>query len=154
MNPGYGYTLATEKDGEEYFCPGSNDWHPSSEFRCHHKDCGKVWRKKVVVPDGWELVPEDGVIAGTSFSYDGHDWTRLGEDYYRGQRTVREVIADPMAFPNVVAFIRRKSEPVKAEDGESAWAEWSKQLKPFNIERLERDRSNFLAGFKAGKESR
>ena len=45
--PGYGFLAATESDGEEYFCPCDNQWHckTDNDYKCHHKDCRKVWRK-------------------------------------------------------------------------------------------------------------
>jgi hypothetical protein len=103
---------ATSKDGEEWFCPAENVWRkvggafaPGPDC----PDCGQHWRKKVAVPNGWEIVPEgQPQKLGDKYLIVGGTWCNGGtEQANRGQ---------PVHAGGIVyAFIRRKSEPVAGQ---------------------------------------
>jgi hypothetical protein len=127
ITPGYGYVICSHDDPK----------------RSHYFECGR-WvdvagralpvghlceklpnRKPVEIPDGWELVPEDGVLEPDDKAYFsvGGDWDFRPHYWPPGSRPSDRHRIDA----RVVAFIRRKPVQPTFEPSKPA-VDWSKPI--------------------------
>jgi hypothetical protein len=103
ISPGYGFVPCSHNDPKRshwFACGGA--WVPAM------KDVSENfhYRKPVEIPDGWELVPEDGVLEPDDKAYFsvGGDWDFRQHYWPPGSRPSDRHRIDA----RVVAFIRRK----------------------------------------------
>jgi hypothetical protein len=110
---------ATDEARDEFLCEtlGSN-WMP--KYLAPRPEFVQHWRKKVAVPEGWEVVPEGAALGPSDLGLHVGDvgWTKLGHSEYYGRKP-REAID---RFPLRIAFIRRQPEQKQGE-----WAKWPEE---------------------------
>lgn len=95
-----------DPDRSEFWCPLSREWAGATSGACHHKECGIHWRKRVPVPEGWEIVPS-GEEIGSSAKYWTSDRAWVGsirDSRYRSGENFRIYIRRQPAQPEAPDF--------------------------------------------------
>jgi hypothetical protein len=107
ISPGYGFVPCSHDDPKRshVFIDCTKSWGVPCYVKCD--ECAKLpARKPVEIPEGWELVPEDGVLEPDDKAYFsvGGDWDFRPHYWPPGSRPSDRHRIDA----RVVAFIRRK----------------------------------------------
>jgi hypothetical protein len=126
ISPGYGFVPCSHDDPKRshVFIDCTKSWGVPCYVKCD--ECAKLpARKPVEIPEGWELVPEDGVLEPDDKAYFsvGGDWDFRPHYWPPGSRPSDRHRIDA----RVVAFIRRKPVQPTFEPSKPA-VDWSKPL--------------------------